>query len=136
MHRLFPTLLIPLLALTACAHPEQQSPQALSFATFSQEIEAPPSVVRENAFAYAQENRYLRGIADEGTRTTPPALVSGDLLLHFHEAPFTLYLRPTNHHTKAFLKSQKIDLSKQERQEAQSFLHRLSEQVARNRTEG
>lgn len=82
----------------------------------------------------AARNQYLRGIVAASQSGRPlglPALVAGDVLLRFGQAPFTLYLRSTNHHTTAVLESQTLECSAETRQEARQFLRRIA-----RRTEG
>lgn len=126
MRSLFLSLIVSLFALSVGA---QAQPQELTFAEYRQQIEAPPSVVENEAMTLAEKNQYLRGIAAPPQASRPlalPALVPGDLLLRFGRASFTLYLRSTNHHTEAVLESQTLELSEEARQEAQQFLQRVA----------
>jgi hypothetical protein len=115
-----------LLAPSVCA---QSQPRERTFAEFRQHIDAPPSVVEDTAMSLAARNQSLRGIAAASQSGRPlalPALVAGDVLLRFGQAPFTLYLRSTNHHTTAVLESQTLECSAETRQEARQFLRRVA----------
>lgn len=125
MRGFFLCVIVSFLFLSPCT---QAQPQELTFAEYQLQIDAPPSVVEDTATALAEKNQYLRGIAlPQGNRL--PALVPGSVLLSFAGTPHTLYLRSTNHHTEAVLKSQKLDLSEEAQQKAQRFLQQIADRV-------
>ncbi len=119
-------LIVPLLALSTNVQAQLEEP---AFAEYQQRIGAPPSVVEDSATTLAEKNRYLRGIAEPQADRLPMVLVPGDLLLRFDGVPFTLYLRSTNHHTKAVLKSQKLGLSEKTRRKARHFLQQVASRL-------
>lgn len=131
MRNILPILFGLLFFASVC---ESSAAQDGALDQFRHEIEAAPSVVLDTARTIAEENGYLRGIAvKHGTNVVTdsslPVLIPGDLLLQFQGAPFTLYLRSTNHHTEVILESRKFDLSEKAREEAEAFLGHLEGRV-------
>lgn len=130
MRGFFLCVIVPFLALSPCA---QAQPQELTFAEYQLQIDAPPLVVEDTATALAEKSQYLRGIAlprsNRPQSNRLPALVPGSVLLSFEGTPYTLYLRPINHHTEAVLESQKLELSEEVQQKAQQFLQQIADRV-------
>ncbi len=116
------TILLLLLGVVL-ALPLQAQSQTPEFFELSREIESPLKTVEKEAENVARSKRYLREVSPAGD---PTVLILGDLHLSIADAPFIVYLRSTNHHTKVRLESLKLDVTDETIREAKAFLQEVS----------
>jgi len=131
-HNLLPfamrTLILTLLLIFA-ALPAHAQTESIDFFVVAHELKAERETIQSEAAALAETNDYLDKTGPTGD---PTALLPGDLRLHIEGAPFTLYIQSVNHHSKVRLESRRLDIGPEPRKEAEAFLRKVAENVAKS----